>query len=124
MAKDAMGNAALFAAVLKIPQLEEVIRGLDTLLVACNSGGFINVPKFRDECEDILQTLYDDIDLAWNMTNPTVCIKLKSSSIINLSLTDKDLLQVHFFLEHSPDIIAYFQGFGVKISETSEEGRN
>ena len=73
LAKDAMGNAALFAAVLKIPQLEEVIRGLDTLLIACNSGGFINVPKFRDECESILDTLYDDINLAWNMTNPTVC---------------------------------------------------
>ena len=67
-----MSNAALFAAVLKIPQLEEIIRGLDTLLVACNSKGFINVPKFREECEIILDSLYDDVDLAWNMTNPTV----------------------------------------------------
>ena len=88
MAKMAMGNAALFAAVLKIPELEEVIQGLDTLLVACTSGGFIHVPKFRDECERILDILYQNVDLAWNMTNPTLL----------------------FFLDHSPDIIAYFQG--------------
>ena len=100
MAKMAMGNAALFAAVLQIPQLEEVIQGLDTLLVACTSGGFIDVPKFRNECERILDILYDDADLAWNMTNPTL----------------------GFFLDHSPDIIAYFQGFGIPISETTEEG--
>ena len=74
MAKDAMSNAALFAAVLKIPELESVIRGLDTLLVACNSKGFINVPKFRDECEAILDDLYDDVNLAWNMTNATVIL--------------------------------------------------
>ena len=73
MAKLAMSNARLFAAVLKIPQLEDIIQRLDTLLVACNSKGFINVPKFRDECSDILDDLYDDVDLAWNMTNPTVC---------------------------------------------------
>ena len=69
-----MENAALFAAVLRIPQLEEVIQGLHTLLVACNSGGFIDVPKFRDECESILDTLYEDVNLSWNMTNPTVCL--------------------------------------------------
>ena len=85
MAKDAMENAALFAAVLKIPQLEEVIRGLDTLLVTCNTKGFINVPKFRQECENILDSLYDDVDLAWNMTNPTVRNDFKKLSVQNLA---------------------------------------
>ena len=50
MAKDAMENATLFGAVLTIPQLKEVIQGLHTLMVACDSVGFIDayVPKFHD----------------------------------------------------------------------------
>ena len=99
MAKMAMGNAPLFAAVLKIPQLEEVIRDLDTLLVTCNSKGFINVPKFREGCENVLQTLYDDVDLAWNMTNPTVCSDFFNTLEHKSNLKPKIYYRSTFFLD-------------------------
>lgn len=96
----AMAEPKLFAAVLGVPQLEDIIRGLDHLLIACTSGALLNLDEFEKTCKMLLEDLYDDADLAWNMANPTL----------------------HFFLYHVSRIIGYFQQFGLPISTISEEG--
>ena len=95
-----MADAKLFASVLNVPQLEDIIRGLDQLLIACTSGDLLNLDEFEETCKMLLADLYDDADLSWNMANPSL----------------------HFFLYHSPAIVGYFQKFGLPVSVVSEEG--
>ena len=50
-----------------MPELEYLIEGIDTLLVAVNSKGMVNVSEFEKKCEALLDYFHEDDELSWNI---------------------------------------------------------
>ena len=67
-----MAKPALFAKVLGMPKLKTLIEDIEDLLVAINSGKFVDVEKCQKKCDSILDFLASDPDLSWNITSPSV----------------------------------------------------
>ena len=117
-----MAKPALFAKVLGMPKLKTLIEDIEDLLVAINSGKFVDVEKCQKKCDSILDFLASDPDLSWNITSPSVHVitLFKENNSVFLFASIVSFFQI--LLHHSPSIIEFFQQNGFPISKTSEEG--
>ena len=68
LVKIAMSKPKLFSKVLGLPKLERYIRDIDSLLVAVNAPHMVDVEKFQEKCDSILDYFHSDPDLSWNIT--------------------------------------------------------
>ena len=74
-----MASPALFARVLGMPKLTKLIQDIEDLLVSVNSGRMVDVEKYRQKCESILDFLHSDSSLSWNVLSPSIHILLHHS---------------------------------------------